>query len=764
MSKKLQKLKIILCCAIFVVIICDKVNCTPWSNRTREHLFGRCGLCYTIAGCQDQTHSNIGIHTEDFPCNNHQHCGREHLRFNNHNLNSLNANGANHYHIVGFCNIAHCHNPNHVTIGQHANASIQDEGFRWRNTFNFNLQNHQGNALNIQNWQFNQIIEWNSLRQPEVFSQNLAYLENNNQGQRSNGIHRHLANIVHNVNKIHRWNCVSVSAAAVTIVVENPQGTFNAYSRVITTLGNNVYVSKINTPIKQSVRDAINAAPQAMRAPALEALNVNDQQNNIFSYINIANIASLNEFLDCNLIVGDYGCTEGKILSAILDNTRLRWNIDQLLTHAGQNGHPENIRLIVLHIGTSMDPCARCVRCLAGLSRRINYGNNFDVLDNPRGLNNFNGINAKFLIEVSSGGHYLTTTQEVDNFARYGYGLCSHTECAGHDGQEGAAINIRLRDSGIPVLAPPNPLPAAFVAPQIAGVGVLKYVAPAVHANSFVPVVFAVDDANAAQVNTAAQTLFDQIRVMLAAHITVADARERLAPMLNAFVVAGAVPAGNLADAINAFTANTNQANAQSVLNLFYGGIYNLQPIVEGNHQDFANNVMNGLILLADDVARIVEHNADHDNMLGTIVARLIAFRDAGLVYPNGDEVAGSAEYATFLGAATAVNAQAFADALHTGEPVVQAHAVVPAILFIPNGTNAGWEFDHSFPPYIILGRTESAPDEIRAPVYDGLIRYTCGTIQDIAPNQRQHRGDAQVHTATAARNHNCRVDLPQVH
>ncbi|MDR1560769.1 MAG: hypothetical protein LBS23_00205 [Holosporaceae bacterium] len=620
----------------------------------------------------------------------------------------------------------------HLFGTQHA-ATIEDEGFRWRNTFTFNLQDHLGNGLNIQNWEFNGVIQWNTLQHPEIFFMPAA---NWQQNATPDIIHRHLANIVHNVNRIHRWSCVSASAAAVTIVVENPVGTFNAYSKVITSNANRVYVAKI------------------------EAGNIT---NDVITYcVNNVNVDAFNELLGCNLLHG-YNCTEGKLLYNILQAIRLGWNIDQLLVRAGGGANRQAIRLIVLHIGTSMDPCARCTRCLAGLSRRINYGNNTDAQDNPRGLNNFNGINAKFLIEVSSGGHYLTKSTEVDNFARYGYGLCSHTECAGHDGQEGAAINIRLRDPGIPIHAPPHPLPAAFVAPIINGHAVLEHVVPAVHANLFVPAVFAVNGANIVQnialVNTAAQALFNQIRVMLTAHITVADIRERLAPILNAFVTAAAIPAGNLTNAINELALNANQHNVQNVLNLFYGGEYVLQPIIAANHQIFANSVMNGLILLADDVACVAGHNADRNNMLNTIVTHLTAFRDAGFAYPG--DAAGAAAYATFLGAATTVNAQALANALHIGiGPVLAAPAPAQA-LFIPGGTAAGWEFDHSFPPYIVLGRTESVPDEIRAPIYNGLIRYHCGTIQAGAPNQ--HIGDTQAHNAPVARNHDCRINLPAI-
>lgn len=54
--------------------------------------------------------------------------------------------------------------------------------------------------------------------------------------------------------------------------------------------------------------------------------------------------------------------------------------------------------------------------------------------------------NTKFLVEVSSNGHYSTnaTFNQQNNFAAFACGNCSYTECAGHDRREAKPINISL--------------------------------------------------------------------------------------------------------------------------------------------------------------------------------------------------------------------------------------------------------------------------------------------------------------------------------
>ena len=117
------------------------------------------------------------------------------------------------------------------------------------------------------------------------------------------------------------------------------------------------------------------------------------------------------------------------------------------------------------------------------------------------------------------------------------------------------------------------------------------------------------------------------------------------------------------------------------------------------------------------------------------------------------------------MDAVTAVNAQTLANTLHIGIGPLPAGSNPAQSLSIPKGTPAGWEFDFSFPPYIILGRTESVPDVIRSPIYNCLIGHWCGTIQGAGQNQQHTGKNVQVQGVcnVAAQNHNCRVNLPPV-
>lgn len=91
-------------CRLFVsIVICiftQDVIAYPWNNNTREHLFG----------------------------------------------------------VVNACNVSNCNDPRHVTKNgnsYHVQASILDEGFRWRNSFNFTI-NRQ--LIDGENWWFTPII------------------------------------------------------------------------------------------------------------------------------------------------------------------------------------------------------------------------------------------------------------------------------------------------------------------------------------------------------------------------------------------------------------------------------------------------------------------------------------------------------------------------------------------------------------------------------------------------------------------------------
>lgn len=106
-----------------------------------------------------------------------------------------------------------------------------------------------------------------------------------------------------------------------------------------------------------------------------------------------------------------------------------------------------------------MDPCAICTKCLVGVSKGINQNVDYFLRSIVPGAPAGNMNNAKFFIEVSSNEHYATTNVSQDNFAVFGCGKCSHTECAGHDGGEANQINISLNFPFVSALAIPYGTP-----------------------------------------------------------------------------------------------------------------------------------------------------------------------------------------------------------------------------------------------------------------------------------------------------------------
>lgn len=121
-----------------------------------------------------------------------------------------------------------------------------------------------------------------------------------------------------------------------------------------------------------------------------------------------------------------------------------------------------------------MDPCAICTRCLVGLSKYTNGNIDNFLRSTDPGSPNGTMNNSKFLVEVSSNRHYATAIQynsygvqladdRQDNFAAFGCGNCSHTECAGHDGGEANPINISLNFPLITALAIPYGVPPNWV-------------------------------------------------------------------------------------------------------------------------------------------------------------------------------------------------------------------------------------------------------------------------------------------------------------
>jgi hypothetical protein len=267
----------------------------------------------------------------------------------------------------------------------------------------------------------------------------------------ADGIHCHLSDIIKNVGDI--YSGISTSAAAVTIVVEHPTThNYHAYSKVVADNENKAIIM------------------QNRGATIPEDAMIATEDINAASIRNAANHANLG----CN-VSNQYACTEGKIITYLINEVlhfaNFKKALHDLLMEArkpGQLGNGvnySNIKLIIFHIGTTMDPCAICTRYMAGLSK---YVNGYNQGGNKNGL--FKKVVAegaiggdvakgvKFLIEVSSCGHYSGGGNKNDSFTYYGYPNCSHTECAGRDGQTAEQININLgaQEAGEAQLSIPN--------------------------------------------------------------------------------------------------------------------------------------------------------------------------------------------------------------------------------------------------------------------------------------------------------------------
>jgi hypothetical protein len=156
--------------------------------------------------------------------------------------------------------------------------------------------------------------------------------------------------------------------------------------------------------------------------------------------------------------------------------------IDNLLGTANGLGETApityaNIKAVILHIHTTKDPCARCTRLFAGVSRQMNMQPNvaqvvqkqtagmtafllaeFPMLAGPLGtphnlITNLSNGNARFLVEVSSNSHY-------------GVSECNHAECSGNDGN---AAQVKVITCGNGIINFNAPAANPLVIPNIPG-------------------------------------------------------------------------------------------------------------------------------------------------------------------------------------------------------------------------------------------------------------------------------------------------------
>lgn len=311
-----------------------------------------------------------------------------------------------------------------------AHYSIEDEGFRWRNGLNFTVN---GNNIAPANWWFNKIVRFepapeNSFLDTDVRGARIDYQNNSS----ANDIHTYLAEIARNVATQNRAT-VAVSAA-ITIVIENGR-VLHAFSKVLTNERDIVLI-------------AFNGGVQNVGNLLYALHNPTTIRNNL-KPLDPLNLPFPSRLGGKNV---GYGCSEGKILSMLVaDNFLLfKSQIKNLLTQASTQLDDRtlncgSIHTIILHINTTMDPCAICTRCLVGLSKYLNDGH----IGSLKPTRVAGTLSANFFIEVSSNGLYLGSNDDaIGSFTGYFAGIrSSHAECGGHDGQESRPINLQPKGS-----------------------------------------------------------------------------------------------------------------------------------------------------------------------------------------------------------------------------------------------------------------------------------------------------------------------------
>lgn len=349
-------------------------------------------------------------------------------------------------------------------------ANTEDEGYRWRDSFDFTIGGQQ-----IISWEFN--------------NDGLGFGINLNG---SNGIHEELSRIINNVPGVPYHK----AAAAITIVVRNPTTqSLEAYSEVVC---ERLLHPLTLQPVGPGMAPAISIPATAEGGNPNMSDCVTIQGNGYSMYYtsttvppgvafvsqnlwNFANgVAPASIGINANIPVlapgapgGDYTCCEGQIVARLFDNNHpaglaplFPIVIGNLLGRAGGPITANDIVLVVLHIHSHYDPCAKCAKLLAALSLLMNTGAGVPGMPPaplphvPPALSaNLQAGNARFLIEVSSNDRYTIKVANVRH--------CSRAEAAGRDANTALPLNIVLGApipvAGVNPLAIPNGLAPAGV-------------------------------------------------------------------------------------------------------------------------------------------------------------------------------------------------------------------------------------------------------------------------------------------------------------
>lgn len=375
------------------------------------------------------------------------------------------------------------------------NNAISDEGYRWRNSFNFNLN---GDPFNPAIWQFRGCDFLNAAGAFVGFEGNGFVNRNLWAGipvpGNMDGIHIALSNFVQGAmaaaNAIGN-NIQHMAAAAVTVVVRIPVGLPNAgnleaYTEILSDSGG-LAIGLAGRPAVSIPIDHATGAPNAPECDAIMGPVVGAPQLAMY-YTNVKIPAICNNasahllniatsvpafggiglgiptiaFGGNNHANENYTCCEGQIVARLFDTdspvgteSLFPQIIGDIIDRVNNlYGVPEgindaNIVLIILHIHSFNDPCAKCSKVLSGLSVLMNSvaapGLEGIIGFTPGLLNNLANGQARFLITVSSNREYTHAT-----------GQCSEAELSGRDLNVGLVMNVT---TGAPInyreIAPP---------------------------------------------------------------------------------------------------------------------------------------------------------------------------------------------------------------------------------------------------------------------------------------------------------------------
>lgn len=339
---------------------------------------------------------------------------------------------------------------------------IEDEGFRWRSSFNFNINLGEG-PVAVANW---------------FFRNEAGFVAHETQ---ADGIHVALSTIVDNIihNADPAGSITHVATAAVTVVIKNPNNQhLEAYSEVIRDQSGGG-IAGGDLPDAPAV-----SIPAGNNNPAANICNQITQTYSMFytntkfpngttTRLHLQSIA--NDLVEAQIPTqqangGRYSCCEGQIIARLFDarpplgsTTLFHRVLNDLITEANNHlgGETEitqaNIVLVILHIHSRFDPCAKCSKVLSGLSRQMNTPATLrrqpmkDLLSTQHFVGNEEqaGALTDFFARLNNGEAYFLIEVSSDRPYHFNNGnVCSCAELAGKDANiENEIINIR--DAGV---------------------------------------------------------------------------------------------------------------------------------------------------------------------------------------------------------------------------------------------------------------------------------------------------------------------------